>query len=329
MAVAGGYTYGPVPSRRLGRSLGVDLVPFKTCTYDCVYCQLGPTTDKTVERACYVPVDDVTAEVRERLASSSRPDFIALAGSGEPTLHEGIGALVEAIKGLTDVPVAVLTNGSLLWMPAVREALMAADLVMPSLDAGDERAFQRVNRPHPSIVFDAMVDGLAEFTSAFRGQVWLEVLLLEGITSSPAEVSKIAAHVERIRPARVQLNTAVRPPAEAGVRPVSMRELEAAADAFGGEVDIVAERVWHGPAEEPRTGTGDEDILALLERRPCTAADVAAGLGMHVAEVLKRLEELRSRSLARTLSVQGRTVYVPGDRLLAGDDGGDESRMQD
>jgi wyosine [tRNA(Phe)-imidazoG37] synthetase (radical SAM superfamily) len=312
MERVGTYTYGPVPSRRLGRSLGVDLVPFKTCTYDCVYCQLGRTTHRTIDRACFVPVAEVVAEVGERLASGVRPDYIALAGSGEPTLHSAIAEVIGRIKALTDVPVAVLTNGSLLWMPDVREALMGADLVLPSLDAGDERSFQLVNRPHPAISFEAIADGLTEFTAAFGGEVWLEVLLLEGLTDSPAEVSKIVGHVERIRPARVQLNTACRPPAESGVRPVPDGVLESLGQMFSGQVDIVAERTAPESVDEHRAGAPDEEILALLERRPCTGADVAHGLGMHVAEVLKHLEALRARGAVRTVNRRGRTFYVPG-----------------
>jgi len=170
------YVYGPVASRRLGRSLGVDLVPFKTCTYDCVYCQLGRTTHRTIQRGEYVPVDAVLAGLKAKLALGPKPDYISLAGSGEPTLHARIGDLIAGIKLMTRIPIAVLTNGSLLWVPEVQDALMEADLVLPSLDAGDEPMFQRVNRPHPEILFEGMVDGLAAFTARFRKLVWLEVL---------------------------------------------------------------------------------------------------------------------------------------------------------
>ena len=179
------HVYGPVPSRRLGRSLGIDLVPFKTCTYDCVYCQLGRTTNKTIDRQEYVPIKDVLTELEQKLAAGDIPDYISLAGSGEPTLNLGIGRLIAEIKSLTDIPVAILTNGSLLWMPDVQDALMAADLVLPSLDAGDEHLFQYVNRPHEEISFERMVDGIATFTRRFPGEVWLEILLLWRVTGLP------------------------------------------------------------------------------------------------------------------------------------------------
>ena len=156
--------YGPVPSRRLGRSLGVDLVPLKTCTYDCVYCQLGRTTSKTVRRGRWVDPEAVGAQVRDKL--SSKPDVIALAGSGEPTLHAGIGAVIDGIKAITDVPVAVITNGSLLGRPAVRRELAAADIVLPSLDAPSEELFRRVNRPHESLHLADLIDGLVSFRAA-------------------------------------------------------------------------------------------------------------------------------------------------------------------
>lgn len=218
---AGGYVYGPVPSRRLGRSLGVDLVPYKTCTYDCVYCQLGRTTCKTIERREYVSIDAVLAELERKLAVAKRPDYVGLAGSGEPTLNSGIGRLITALKALTDVPIAVITNGSLLWSEQVRGELAAADLVLPSLDAGDEQMFERVNRPDPTIKFDMMVDGLAAFAARFRGETWLEVMLLAGLTDSAAEVEKIAASARVISPTCVQLNTASRPAVEDFAHPSS------------------------------------------------------------------------------------------------------------
>ncbi|MBN2512679.1 MAG: radical SAM protein, partial [Sedimentisphaerales bacterium] len=152
------YIFGPVPSRRLGRSLGVDLVPFKTCSYDCIYCQLGRTTNKTLERKEWLPLAEITDQLKQKLYL--KPDYITLSGSGEPTLFSRCRDLIGKIKESTDVPVAVLTNGSLLWMPEVRESLLEADLVIPSLDAGSERLFQYVNRPHPDISFDKMLEGL-------------------------------------------------------------------------------------------------------------------------------------------------------------------------
>jgi wyosine [tRNA(Phe)-imidazoG37] synthetase (radical SAM superfamily) len=176
------YVYGPVPSRRLKRSLGVDLVPFKTCTYDCIYCQLGRTTEKTNLLKEYAPIERILAELKKKLALGPRPDYVTLSGSGEPTLHCRIGELIHQIKRVTPIPLAVLTNGSLLWSRCVQDALMEADLVLPSLDAGDERLFRYVNRPDELIQFETMVQGLREFNARFKKPVWLEVFLLAGVT---------------------------------------------------------------------------------------------------------------------------------------------------
>jgi wyosine [tRNA(Phe)-imidazoG37] synthetase (radical SAM superfamily) len=313
------YVYGPVPSRRLGRSLGVDLVPFKTCTYDCVYCQLGRTTNKTLERKEYVPIDRVVAEVARKLAAGDVPDYIALAGSGEPTLHSGIGELIREIKRMTKVPVAVLTNGSLLWMSEVREALMAADLVLPSLDAGDERTFRYVNRPHTGLAFRAVVDGIAEFTRSFAGQVWLEVFLLEGVTGVTAEAKKIAALVERISPARVQLNTVSRPPAEEFAFAVSRNRLGELKRFFPGQAEVVGEDGGKSAQGAALDGARDADILALLSRRPCTSEDVARGLRIHVAEALKCLEALAAAGRVKTVLTGGRVYYsAVGSTAISG-----------
>jgi wyosine [tRNA(Phe)-imidazoG37] synthetase (radical SAM superfamily)/SAM-dependent methyltransferase len=303
------YVYGPVPSRRLGRSLGVDLVPLKTCTYDCVYCQLGRTTNKTVERKEYVAIEDVLAELKRKLAEGDAPDYISLAGSGEPTLNAGIGELIDGIKHMTNIPAAVLTNGSLLWMGEVRDALMAADLVLPSLDAGDENLFRYINRPHADISFETMVDGLAAFTASFRREVWLEVFLLAGVTGVPSEVEKIAALARRIGPARVQLNTVSRPPAEEFAFSLASERMHAAKRLFAGDVDIISETYREGPRGPAMYEADEEEILALIRRRPCTAEDVAGGLGIHVTEALKRLEKLVAAGKAVAHLMTGRHFY--------------------
>jgi len=304
------YIYGPVPSRRLGRSLGVDLVPFKTCTYDCIYCQLGRTTNKTIERKEYVSADDIFTELERKLSEGDVPDYISLAGSGEPTLNLHIGDLIDRIKTLTGIPVAVLTNGSLLWMTEIQHALMDADLVLPSLDAGDEALFRCINRPHKDISFGRMVDGIAAFTNRFPGEVWLEVLLLGGVTGIPAEAEKLASLIRKIKPARVQLNTASRPPAEEFAFPLSPDQMVALKGFFPGRVDIISEGERGVAPTTVLAGDRETDILALLGRRPCTAEDVAVGLGIHVMEALKHLDGLIADGNAGTVVTGGRNFYT-------------------
>jgi len=307
------YVYGPVPSRRLGRSLGVDLVSCKICTYDCVYCQLGRTTEKTVERREYVAIDEVVAELKAKLSAGSAPDYISLAGSGEPTLNLRIGELIGKIKGLTRITVAVLTNGSLLWKREVQDALMEADLVLPSLDAGDAHLFRHVNRPHPGIEFHAMVEGLAEFTERFPRSVWLEVFLLAGVTGIDSEVKKIAALAERISPEKIQLNTVSRPPCEEFAYAVSANQMEAFTSLFHPPAEVISPATIESQTLAPNAVT-DEDILALLRRRPCTAQGVAAGLGLHIGEAMKRLQVLAEQGAATHLRNNGEVFYTAARR---------------
>ena len=181
------YVYGPVPSRRLGRSLGVDLVPYKVCSYDCIYCQLGRTKNKTIERKPYIPGATILDQVRQKLQEGVSADYITVAGSGEPTLNSEIGRLIHDIKKHTEIPVAVLTNSSLLGDSRVREAIVEADVVLPSLDAYDQKAFEAINRPHPEIPFEAMVEGLMAFRKAYGGEIWLEVFVLDGINATETD----------------------------------------------------------------------------------------------------------------------------------------------
>jgi wyosine [tRNA(Phe)-imidazoG37] synthetase (radical SAM superfamily) len=192
------YVFGPVPSRRLGRSLGIDLVPFKTCTYDCIYCQLGRTTCKTLERKEWVPLDMVVDELRQRL--DSRPDYITLSGSGEPTLFSRVDKLVDRIKQITTIPIAVLTNGSLLADKDVQRQLFKADVVLPSLDAGNDALFRLVNRPHEEISFERMLGGLIDFRRRFAGQYWLEVFVVASYSAIEAELAALRHCVDLIKP---------------------------------------------------------------------------------------------------------------------------------
>lgn len=297
------HLYGPVPSRRLGRSLGIDLVPYKICSYDCVYCQLGSTGVTTVTRQEYVSNEEIIQELRHKLARGSLPDYISLAGSGEPTLHSGIGALINAIKAMTAIPVAVLTNGSLLWMPEVQDSLLMADLVLPSLDAGDAATFKKVNRPAASISFDLMVQGLEDFTRRFSGDIWLEVFLLAGVTDTEKEVRKIAELVERIKPARVQLNSVYRPPAEESAIGLTLSQIQLLSHFFPGSVEVVSETANPDAEQVSQDLSRQDEIVALIRRRPCTATDIATGLKMHLNDVLKQLS---------TLTASGQLFLVAG-----------------
>ena len=301
-----GHVFGPVPSRRLGRSLGVDVVPYKTCTYDCIYCQLGRTTTKTVTAAEWVPVDEILEEVEVHLPSS--PDFVTLGGSGEPTLYEGLGELIDGIKRLTTVPVAVLTNGSLLWRPDVRAGLLAADLVIPSLDVGDEALFRAVNRPHDELRFEDMVQGLVDLRRAYRGQMWLEVLLLAGYTGYEPEVRDIARYVKQIGPDRVHLNTVVRPPAESFAEAVPHDRLESFCELFEPHAEVIAASPGH---DDAGSRTADEtELRELLRRRPCSIEDLARGLRLHRSQAIKLADRLTAAGRIRCVVTGGILYYT-------------------
>lgn len=286
------YVFGPVPSRRLGRSLGVDLVPLKTCSYDCIYCQLGRTTCKTVQRQEWVPLRGVIRELETRL-KDTQPDYVTLSGSGEPTLYSRLDELIAAIHSLTAVPVAVLTNGSLLWHPEVRAQLCHADVVIPSLDAPDPARFAYINRPHPDITFERLIAGLETFRREFTGQYWLEVMLLGGYTALPVPVRQIAQWNRHIRPDKVQLNTAVRPPAEEYAMAVSPERLTTLARLFKPPAQVIAD--FKSTRTPHRFPSSIPAVLQLLQRRPCTMEDVARGLAIKPAEAVKLLAGLEDR----------------------------------
>jgi len=299
------YIFGPVPSRRLGRSLGIDLVPPKTCMYDCIYCQLGRTTNKTVERKEWVPLEEVIGELKAKLAT--RPDYITLSGSGEPTLYSRIAELIDRIHSITDIPVAVLSNGSLLWKKEVRDEIAEADVVIPSLDAGGALMFEAVNRPHKSISFAQMLEGLVGFRQEYTGQYWLEVVLLGGYTALASEVNKLAACAKKIAPDRVQLNTVTRPPAEKYAVYVERNRLHEFANCFDPPAEVIAD--FRSENHYAACQTGCEDIMRMLVRRPCTVVDIASGLEMHLNEVVKYLEELMALKKIEHCRVQDKTFY--------------------
>ncbi len=301
--------FGPVPSRRLGRSLGIDLAPYKTCNYDCVYCQLGRTVSHTAVRRMWRDPAGILRELEPHLAST--PDYITLGGSGEPTLHAGLDELISGIKRLTDIPVAVITNGSLLWRPDVRSELLAADLVAPSLDAGDAETFQRINRPAAGTDFETMARGLVDFRRTYRGQYWLEIFLVRNLNDHPASLAALRAWAERIAPDRVQLNTVARPPAEAGLLPVPPERLAEIALGFRPHAEVIAD--YH-PQSTPVSGAADgAEILAMLQRHPGTAEDVAAGLGLAMPSAERILEQMRQAGRLAVRECDGRRFYTAPD----------------
>ena len=284
------YLFGPVPSRRLGRSLGLDIVPMKTCSQNCLYCQLCKDAPLTLDRKAYVPVADVLGELRQRLGEGPAADYITLSGSGEPTLHSELGILLDGIKAMTDIPAAVITNGSLLSMPDVRRDCAKADVVLPSLDAGDEATFRRLNNPHPDLSFETFVEGLCTFRHEYPGQIWLEVFFCEGVNTDEDSLGKIARLIDRICPDKIQLNTAVRPTVHAEAVPVQPDRLEQIARRLHPKAEVIADFAQR--SEAPVRQATEDDILGAVSRHPCSLDDLCGGLSLTAEQVRPLLDRL-------------------------------------
>jgi len=302
------YIFGPVPSRRLGRSLGIDLVPYKTCTFDCIYCDLGRTTHKTTSRQSYVTLGEIKKELELTLpVLDKKPDFITLSGSGEPTLNNNIGEIIQGVKKITSIPVAVLTNSSLLSLNEVRKDLSGADVVLPSLDAITPTLFEYINRPHTSLRIEETISGLIQFRKQGEGQIWLEILFCRGVNDGNEEVENFKGIIEKIQPDRVQLNTPVRPPAEDFAFPLTLGQLEKIRERLGDKAEIIPE--FTAPLGEEFNSVKDAEILNLIKRRPCTTEDISKALGLRIDEVVKHLDHLTKTGAIRYRMYEHRCYF--------------------
>ncbi len=289
------YLFGPVPSRRLGMSLGVDLVPKKVCSLDCVYCEVGNTTKLTTKRMEYIPYKKITGELNDYFESSPDPDYITFSGYGEPTLNSGLGSIIKYIKEIKpDIPVAVLTNGTLFYMPEVRRELLQANLVLPSLDAASQIAFEKINRPCPGLKINEYINGLVEFRKEFKGQIWLEIFILAGYNDSTDELDNLKEAVLKINPDKIQLNTLDRPGTLEGLKGASFEKLQSIIDYWKlDNTEIIAKAPQRKTLKSYRKDI-EAAIIGTIERRPCTADDLAQIMGTHINEINKYLDTLES-----------------------------------
>ncbi len=300
------YVYGPVPSRRLGLSLGLSIVPRKTCTIDCIYCQCGRTTRKTLKRESFFPIEDVLVQVRESVRGR-RIEFLTCSGEGEPTLNRDIGRLVRRLKREFDIPVAVITNSTLLTEPQVRRDLYPADLVVPSLDAADQKVFARVNRGVRSLRIADIIRGLVTFRRYYKGRMWLELMLVKGVNDSPEHLVKLRRAVEEIGPDRVHLNTVVRPPAEKSAKPMSHDDLEQVRMLFGPKAEI-AESVIRKTQRKFR-GDPEAVIVDLVKSRPVTRKDMERSLGIEPERLDPAIRRLVRARRIRRVEFWGKEFY--------------------
>jgi wyosine [tRNA(Phe)-imidazoG37] synthetase (radical SAM superfamily) len=306
------HIFGPVPSRRLGRSLGIDIIPYKTCTFDCVYCECGATTNKTCERREFFPLDDILSELERRLSEMpEKPDYLTLSGAGEPTLYARLGELITETKRMSSIPVAVITNSSLIDIASVRDEMLAADTVLPSLDTALERTFLRINRPHERCSLHRIIEGLEKFTADFAGRILLEILLVDGFNTDARNLHALRLAVNRFRVDAVQLNTAVRPGTVRTVGPVDEEALEEAGKLIAPNCEIITDTTARADREDRAV---QEQIVSLVARRPCTADDLHRALGVPMPGVAKILARLTAEGRIAS-QVQGeRTYYIASDR---------------
>jgi wyosine [tRNA(Phe)-imidazoG37] synthetase (radical SAM superfamily) len=304
------HVYGPVPSRRLGRSLGIDPVPPKTCNWNCVYCQLGRTTPLSNERQELAPVEAVLDEVRTALtACAGGIDWVTFVGSGEPTLHASLGRMIRRTREMASVPIAVITNGALLYRDDVRRELSAADAVMPSLDAGSEELHRALNRPYPGLTLARHVEGLVAFRKSFSGRLWVEVMLVAGVNDTEPALRDLAAALRRIEPDEVHINVPSRPPAETWVRASDPHALERARSILGIEARVVLPVA--GDFELDTDSPVTDAVLEVITRHPMSEPELVAALSRHWApdDVARALGELAADARAQVVVRRGQRFW--------------------
>ncbi len=300
--------FGPVPSRRLGLSLGVDLVPYKVCSYNCIYCEVGETTNLTLERKEYVSFEEVKRELGGFLSSGGAADYITFSGFGEPTLNSKLGEVARWIRAETEIPIALLTNASLFWREDVREEASLAHVVLPSLDAVTHSVFREINRPHPDLEVKRIVEGLILFSKGFEGEIWLEILMVKGVNDQEEEVERLAEVVKEIAPHKIQLNTVVRPPAEPNTYPLTFQEMEEIAKRLPGKVEIVGSPTDHSALS---INDLDNSVLETVLRRPCTVKDLIKVTGASELEVKTTLKSLILQNRVEGIKI-GEELFYKG-----------------
>jgi len=291
------YLFGPVPSRRLGISLGVDLVTHKTCSLNCIYCECGATTHLTSERNEYVPTHIVLDELDDFLSNKPHLDYITFSGSGEPTLHSRLGDVVAHLKRFHGhYRIALLTNGTLFSQKKLLDEVKEIDLIIPSLDAVSEDVFQKINRPAKELSSNDLINGLIDLRKSFTGNIWLEVFIVPGINDSESEILKFNEVIKQIKPDKVQLNTLDRPATESWVQASSLEKIKSIASKLEGNVEIIA-RFKSREMIDSYNIDIQESIIRILKRRPCTAQDLSSVTGLHLNEINKYIETLLNKNI--------------------------------
>ncbi|MFX0105148.1 MAG: radical SAM protein [Candidatus Hodarchaeota archaeon] len=304
------YIYGPVPSRRLGSSLGVDPIPSKTCNYQCIYCQLGKTTNFTNIRKNYLPKKEITTEMEKAIKlNENKFDYISFVGSGEPTLYKDLKDLILKAKKLSEKPVCVITNGSLLYNKEVQNTLMCSDVVLPSLDAGDEKSFIKINRPHPSIKFDKIIQGFIDFRKKFLGKFWIEVMLMKGINDTKEELLKIREKLDLIKPDRIDINVPIRPPVEKWVKIPDKNINLVLNEIFCdySNIDFLEEGKFN-----IYSSNIENEVLSIIERHPMRQDQIIetfSSTGFNTDQIISELNTLKSQKKIKKLNYNNQIFW--------------------
>jgi wyosine [tRNA(Phe)-imidazoG37] synthetase (radical SAM superfamily) len=287
------HIFGPIPSRRLGRSLGIDPIPLKTCNWNCIYCQLGRTRPVTNERREYVDPTTIVAQLHSVLAAHApgEIDWLTFVGSGEPTLNSSLGSMIRQVKAISDIPVAVITNGALLFLPEVQQDLLVADAVLPTLDAGSAVLYKKINRPHPGVPFEQVVAGLVAFRKVYQGKYWVEIMMVKGINDTEPALRELAVVLDQIEPDEIHINQPIRPPAEPWVQPTDDEGFLRARAILGDKARVFTFPEGHfdfGQYNDPV-----DAILAIITRHPMRQSELEQTLKEwgkdDVGQALKKL----------------------------------------
>jgi wyosine [tRNA(Phe)-imidazoG37] synthetase (radical SAM superfamily) len=287
------YIYGPVPSRRMGKSLGISPIPEKTCNYSCVYCQLGRTNHLTNTREEFFPLSEILEELNDYSTKGQEFDVISIVGEGEPTLYSRLGELIQGIKDMLDKPVAVITNGALLYDKNLREELMSADMVLPSVDAYNESIYKKIDRPYGKLHFNEVSAGLIEFSKEYKGQLYLEIMLVDGINSSDEDIQGFKEYLKEINYDKLYINTPVRPPAESNVKAVGHERISHAVKELNGiSIDMLASGSFYSDTLDTY-----DAVLSISSRHPLSHFELISFLSSRgldkkaIDDIINRLKK--------------------------------------
>jgi wyosine [tRNA(Phe)-imidazoG37] synthetase (radical SAM superfamily) len=305
------FVFGPVPSRRLGFSLGVDIIPRKYCNFDCIYCQIGKTTRKNVTRKKFFEVEEVVKEIVDTIKFVEKVDFVTFSGSGEPTLNENLGAMIKEVKKSVNTPIAVITNSSSLWIEEVRNDLFNADVVLPSLDAASDEVFKSINRPQANLELTFIIEGIKSLKKDYKGRIWLEIMLIKGVNDTPDELQKLRFILNDLKVDKIHLNTVTRPPSEKNAGPLNRKELEKIKKFFGDNCEIISSFEKNGVHKEQEGWA--RTIVDILKRRSLTVQDIIRITGTSSFRIHEELDTMEKKGSIKAYRLGNDIYYTAVD----------------